>query len=152
MRLGAVAAALVAVACSSPAHPPTGPGSASGSESASGSGSASDSGSGSGSGLGSATADVIDAASAKAAIGKQVTVRGTAKAAKLGPVVVVADLIVYCLSFPDWPSGVSGQHVAAHGLLQLTDEFASHQGPDGEVSQGTSGSVFVLRECGYDKQ
>jgi hypothetical protein len=135
MRFGVVAA-LLAAACSSPAHPPTDPGSGSGS------GSVSDPG----------AADVVDATTAKAAVGKQVIVRGTAKAAKLGPVVIVADLVVYCLSFPDWPAGVSGQHVAAHGLLQLTDEFASQKGPNGEVSEGTSGSVFVLRECGYDKQ
>jgi hypothetical protein len=92
---------------------------------------------------------VTDLASAKAALGKQVTVQGTAKSAKLGPVVVAADLVVYCLGIAEWPGAVSDKSVTAHGLLQQTDEFAAQQDAHGAVSAGTSGSVFVLRECGY---
>jgi hypothetical protein len=105
----------------------------------------------SGSATPSTPATVIDLASAKASLGKQVTVQGTAKVAKLGPVVVAADLVVYCLGIAAWSDAVSNKPVTAHGMLQQTDEFAAQQGPYGEVSAGTSGSVFVLRECGYDQ-
>lgn len=94
---------------------------------------------------------MTDLASAKVSRGKQVTVRGTAKQAKLGPVVVAADLVVYCMGMAEWPETLSNKPVTAHGLLQQTDEFAAHQDPNGEVSAGTEGSVFVLRECGYDQ-
>ena len=94
---------------------------------------------------------IVDLASAKAALGKRVTVTGTAGNAKLGSAVTIADLVVYCLGIPAWPDAVSGKPVTVRGTLEQTDRFEATTGPNGEVSAGTGGAVFVLRECAYDR-
>ena len=90
-----------------------------------------------------------DAATAHAAVGQEVDVRGTAAVTKLAPAVSAGDLIVYCVGLPDWPAAVAGKPVLAHGTLELTDRYAARTGPDGEHSAGTAGPVFVLRACRY---
>lgn len=87
-----------------------------------------------------------DADGAKAHVGQEVDVRGTARDAKLGPVIVVASgTPIYCLGVPEWPDKVSGKDVVGHGKLELTDEFTAKQ-PD---AAGTGGPVYVLRACQY---
>jgi hypothetical protein len=93
---------------------------------------------------------VIDGASATAQIGKSVVVKGIARDAKISAVVVAGNLVVYCLGLAKWPSEVSGKSVLAHGRLEQTAEFAATRGPGGEVSAGTDGPVWVLRDCRYE--
>ena len=93
---------------------------------------------------------VIDSAGALANLGKQVTVEGIARNAKIAAAVVAADLVVYCLGHASWPGGLSGKPVIAHGTLERTDEFAAKRGPGGEISAGTDGPVWVLRNCRYE--
>lgn len=89
---------------------------------------------------------VTDSASAAAAAGKLAAVTGKAGNAKLGAVVMLADRApVYCRPLDAWPSEVSGKQVTAHGKLEQTDEFAAEGG-----GAGTSGAVWVLRDCTYD--
>jgi hypothetical protein len=91
---------------------------------------------------------VRDRASARAAVGRRVRVTGTAQSGKLAAVVVDGGLLVYCLDLDRgrWPRDLEGQAVEAEGILQLTDQFASTTGPGGEITQGTEGSDFVIRE------
>ena len=96
---------------------------------------------------GSAAAPVVvtDAASAEANAGKQVDVHGTARNAKLAAAIVASGLVVYCLGQDSWPPDLDRNAVVAHGKLEQTDEFAS----DGD-SAGTSGAVWVLRDCRFE--
>ena len=93
---------------------------------------------------------VLDAAGARANVGKPVAVRGIARDAKIAAAVVAENLIVYCLGHASWPAELSGKSVLAHGRLEETDEFAAVHGPGGEVSAGTDGPVWVLRDCRYE--
>jgi hypothetical protein len=71
---------------------------------------------------------------------------GKAGNAKLGAVVMLTDRVpVYCTPLESWPSDVNGKAVTAHGTLEHTDEFAAEGG-----GAGTSGAVWVLRDCKYD--
>lgn len=92
---------------------------------------------------------VVDRATTKAALGQRVTVHGTAQDAKLGPVVIARDLVVYCFmaGVEQWPGELAGKPVAAVGTLEETDEFTARTGSGGEVSAGTDGPVLVLRNC-----
>jgi len=104
-----------------------------------------------GSGSGSAApapseAVVTDAATAAAAKGTMAAATGKAGNAKLGAVVMLTDRVpVYCTPLESWPSEVNGKQVTAHGKLEQTDEFAA----EGDGA-GTSGAVWVLRDCKYD--
>lgn len=108
---------------------------------------------GSGSAAGSAAeaappteAEVSDAATAAANAGKPAAVKGKAGNAKLGAVVMMTDRVpVYCTPLESWPSEVNGKTVTAHGKLEQTDEFAAGPG-----AAGTTGAVWVLRDCKYD--
>jgi hypothetical protein len=93
---------------------------------------------------------VIDSASANAEAGKAVAVKGTARDAKIAAAVLAGDLVVYCVGLDSWPNEVSGKPVTAHGTLEQTTEFAAKPGPNGEISAGTEGAVWVLRNCQYD--
>ena len=92
---------------------------------------------------------VTDRASAQASAGKQVEVRGTADDAKLGALITVGTLYVYCLGVDRWPAAVAGKTVAARGLLEHTDEFAEERDPN-LPSAGTAGAVWVLRACVFE--
>lgn len=91
------------------------------------------------------TATVTDGDGATAHAGKLVDVKGTARDAKLGAAVVATSLVVYCLGHDRWPNDVFGKPVTAHGKLEQTTEFDA---PDA-TSAGTSGAVWVLRDCTY---
>lgn len=94
---------------------------------------------------GSATAVVItDEASARAAVGRRVRIKGTAENGKHAAVVAGAHPI-YCLDRDSWPSELEGREVEVEGVLEVTDEFAEEVGPDGVVTQGTRGNDLVLR-------
>lgn len=91
---------------------------------------------------------VATADAATAAVGQVVRVEGTARNAKLSGVVVASGLHLYCLDQASgWPAELAGQHVAVTGALEFTEEFAATTGPDGAVSAGTDGGVFVIRTC-----
>ena len=92
-----------------------------------------------------APAVVTDDTGAKANAGAVVDVKGTARDAKLGAVVVASSLVVYCLGVEHWPDDVFGKPVTAHGKLEQTTEFAAQD----ETSAGTTGPVWVLRDCKY---
>lgn len=93
---------------------------------------------------------VHDSAGAKAHMGKLVAVKGIARDAKISAAVVADKLVVYCLGQAKWPGEVSGKPVLAHGRLEQTGEFAAKRGPGGEISAGTDGPVWVLRDCRYE--
>jgi hypothetical protein len=97
-------------------------------------------------GVAEAEAVVTDAATAEAAKGMKAAATGKAGNAKLGAVVMLTDRVpVYCTPLESWPSDVNGKAVTAHGTLEHTDEFAAEGG-----GAGTSGAVWVLRDCKYD--
>ena len=86
---------------------------------------------------------VSEEATAKAQVGHAVEVRGTAREAMLGPVILLGDRTpIYCLGASAWPDG---KPVVAHGKLERTDEFAAKD----PTSSGTSGPVYVLRACEF---
>jgi hypothetical protein len=86
-------------------------------------------------------------AEAESAVGKVVSVSGTAEDAKLAGVVVRGDLIVYCLDRPSGWGARAGQPITVEGTLELTDELAAERAPDGSISAGTGGADLVLRVC-----
>ena len=89
---------------------------------------------------------VSDPEGAKAHVGQEVDVRGTARDAKLGPVIILASgMPIYCFAMREWPDKVSGKDVLGHGKLELTDEFTAKR-PD---MAGTGGPIYVLRACQY---
>jgi hypothetical protein len=137
-------AVLTLAACGTPAHPvvPTGPGSGSAADPV---GSASTAATCSG--AATSLPIVVDGSGASAQLGRDAVVRGIARDAKLGPVIVASDLVVYCLESGNWSAERSGHPVAACGTLEQTDAFASHTGSGGEVSAGTAGPIWVLRRC-----
>ncbi len=117
-------------------------------------GSAGDSGSGGGTTrsdnaapAGPALPRVSDSDSAKASVGKNVRVDGTALNAKLGPVVSTGGLVIYCFGKQEWSESEVGGPVVVSGTLEQTDEFKAEVGPDGEQSAGTGGRDWVIRDC-----
>jgi hypothetical protein len=90
---------------------------------------------------------VTDSDSAKAAIGKSVFVEGTALNAKLGPVVSTGGLVIYCFGKTEWRADEVGKPIAVSGTLEQTDEFKAQEGPDGEMTAGTGGKDWVIRDC-----
>jgi hypothetical protein len=98
-----------------------------------------------------ATPVLVDGARAGELVGKAVTVRGTARDAKISAVVVAGDFMVYCLGTESWPAELGGKQVDASGTLERTDEFTAKPGPNGEISAGTDGPVWVLRGCRYTR-
>jgi CubicO group peptidase (beta-lactamase class C family) len=51
-----------------------------------------------------------------------------------------------------WSTEMSGRLVTVSGILEQTDEFAAQPSADGEVLQGATGAVFVLRGCMYERE
>jgi hypothetical protein len=92
-----------------------------------------------------AVVEVSDESSARAALGKSVRVRGTARNAKLSAAVLAGGVPIYCLDRESWSDELDGQELAVEGILEWTEEFAAKTGPDGAVSTGTSGGVFAIR-------
>lgn len=90
-------------------------------------------------------ATVTDGDGATAHAGAIVDVKGTARDAKLGAAIVATSLVVYCLGHERWPNDVFGKPVTAHGTLEQTSEFATTD----PTSAGTTGPVWVLRDCTY---
>ncbi len=88
---------------------------------------------------------VENAEQARRAVGKRVYVEGRAAEAKLSAAVVRSGLLVYCLDRPEWRADLSGTNVAVEGTLEWTEEFKARPSPDGAVSAGTDGGVFVVR-------
>jgi hypothetical protein len=89
---------------------------------------------------------VASAAEAARALGKRVSITGTAGNAKLGAIVQSGDLLVYCLDRPSWPDDQDGKTVTVEGTLERTDEFKATPTPEGLQRAGTSGGDLVLRK------
>ena len=90
---------------------------------------------------------ITSTAEAQAALGKRVVVAGTAGNAKLGGVVRQPGFMVYCLNMPEWAPDKDGQPVRVLGTLEYTTEFQAQTTPNGAVSAGTGGGVYVIRQC-----
>jgi hypothetical protein len=88
---------------------------------------------------------VHDAASAAAALGQRVRIRGAAANAKLGAVVLRQDLVVYVQGQRAWPDKLVGRRVEVTGELVRTARYRARTSPAGAVSQGTAGAVLLLR-------
>jgi hypothetical protein len=86
---------------------------------------------------------ITSAADLKGHLGEQVDVKGPAFNAKLGPIVEVDKVPVYCLEIPEWPASMMGKPAVVHGKLELTEEFKAPN----PYAAGTGGAVFVLRGC-----
>lgn len=93
-----------------------------------------------------ASAKVTDALTANAATGTHTRVSGTARSARIAAVIVLTDgTPVYCLELEKWPVELEGATVVAEGTLETTEQFAG--GADRAHASGTSGPVWVLRDC-----
>lgn len=80
--------------------------------------------------------------------GKQVTIRGTAREAKGGSVVLVDGNPVYLPEIEGWPDGVDGKVVVVKGELQVEKFIPSPTvDADGAISQGAHGKQTVLRKA-----
>ena len=91
---------------------------------------------------------VTDPATAEAHAGAYVEIRGSARDAKISAVIVGGGgFVVYCVGVDRWPAANLGQPIVARGTLERSSDFEAHHGPNGEVNQGTSGPVWVLRDC-----
>jgi hypothetical protein len=88
---------------------------------------------------------VQDAASAAAALGRPVRIRGAAANAKLGAVVMRQDLVVYLEGKRAWTDKVVGRKVEATGELIQTARYKSRTSPAGAIVQGTAGAIWLLR-------
>lgn len=90
--------------------------------------------------------NIDDVAGATAAVGARVQVKGTAQNDKLSAVIEARAVTVYCLDLQGWPADQVGKPAAIEGTLERTDQFAARPS-DGLASQGTTGSLFVIRRC-----
>ncbi len=82
-------------------------------------------------------------------MGKTVTLRGIARDAKGGAVLVLpTNEPVYIEVLPSWPTGVSGKDVSVTGILRekklIPDPYIA---PDGGISQGAIGTQTVLEKA-----
>lgn len=89
--------------------------------------------------------EVVDDASARAAIGRIVSIEGNAGDGKVSLVVTRGDLFVFCLG-QSWRYGKPGQRVRVRGRLGVTDQFRARQEGD-KITQGTNGNDLVIRGC-----
>jgi hypothetical protein len=89
--------------------------------------------------------EVVDDASARAAIGRIVSIEGEAGNGKISLVVMRGDLLVFCLD-QTWRYGKPGQRVRVRGRLEVTDQLRARQEGD-EITQGTNGNDLVIRRC-----
>jgi hypothetical protein len=132
MRAALAAAVALVAACSNPAKQPEPIGSSGSADPA------------------TTTPVVADGAAATANAGAQVEVHGTSEDAKLAPAIVTSDgVVIYCLDGADW-GDKRNTAVVARGKLEQTEEFAPATGPNGEISAGIVGPVWVLRGCKVD--
>ncbi len=103
-------------------------------------------GAGSAAGAGSATGaiKITDVASAQAALGKRVRIEGTADNAKLGAIVLVGDLVVFCSDRPEGWDERNRPVIVEGELTYDAGKPAPPPGPNGEQSAGASGGSFRM--------
>ena len=94
--------------------------------------------------------EIKDAQGAQAALGKQVRFTGTAEEAKLAPIVMSDALQIYCRDLDRWPEGVRNTRVTVTGRLER-EEHTVHVAPDGAISQGMEGAIWVLRNATWER-
>jgi hypothetical protein len=73
-------------------------------------------------------------------------IEGVARNAKLAAALVAGERVIYCLERESWPEDIDGKRVVVQGVVESTDEFQAKRSPSGEISQGTEGSVLVIRK------
>lgn len=79
-------------------------------------------------------------------LGKPIVLTGIAGNAKISAHVESPELSVYCLNRPSWKKTLDGKRITVRGTLEYTDAFAATK-KNGEISQGTDGGVYVIRNC-----
>ncbi|MBI5545433.1 MAG: hypothetical protein HY901_16225 [Deltaproteobacteria bacterium] len=84
-------------------------------------------------------------------VGEEVRIRGKAVNAKLSAAVLADGWLVYCLERQGWPDELVNREITVRGRLERTDDFQARVGPRGEVSQGTAGGDWVLRQCALER-
>lgn len=93
---------------------------------------------------------LTDQASAESAVGQRGTATGVAQNAKLGPVIVQGDLVVYCETGQDsWSEQLLGASVTGAGVIDIADA-SSLMSEDGAIRAGTSEPRVVLLDCQAD--
>ena len=76
---------------------------------------------------------------------RRVTLQGTAKDAKAGAVLVVADdRPIYLDGLDSWPKEALGKKVQASGILVTRKYIPDPVNENGEISQGAEGEQWVL--------
>ena len=86
-------------------------------------------------------------------IGQKVTLRGTARNAKGGAVLLTSNNVPCYIEHLDcWPEDLDGKQIVATGTLRekklIPDPFIA---PDGAISQGAIGDQKVLEDAQWKK-
>jgi len=76
----------------------------------------------------------------------RVRVQSIAQNDKLSAVIEARAVTVYCLDLRGWPADQVGKPAVIEGTIERTDQFEARPS-DGLASQGTTGSLFVIRRC-----
>jgi hypothetical protein len=87
------------------------------------------------------------AAAPAAAPAARTTIRGVARNAKGGAVVVTATGPVYVLGLEAWPAALDGRAVEVTGVVRQKKHLPDPVGPGGTVAQGAWGSQTVIADA-----
>lgn len=128
MRSRALAALLVVAGCTGGGHAPQGGGSQTAAA--------------------PAPLAVTDVASAEAALGKLVEVRGQADDAMLGAEITVGRVPFYCDGVDRWPSDITGTQVVARGTLARAE---AEETDPALPSSGATAATWHLQGCQYTR-
>ena len=93
--------------------------------------------------------EVTNVEQAEAARGEEVQIVGIARNAKLSALLQGPGLSVYCIDEPEWPAPLVGQTIRVTGRLERSDAFTARRDPDGAISAGTEGPVWVVHDIAY---
>lgn len=87
------------------------------------------------------------AAQIDGALGKLVVVEGVAQNAKIAALVEAGDFMVYVVAKHAWRDAEVGKRVRVVGELHRSDAWKAYTTADGAVTQGTAGSILLLRDA-----
>ena len=77
-------------------------------------------------------------------VGHNITVRGTARNAKLGAIVLIDELPIHVAGLERWKAALIGKPIEVTGTLAKTDGHLSQTNEFGLVSAGTDGPIYTL--------